>query len=211
MGVIMDRIPEPVRERYGRIQEEVSKNPLILDEELARILKVSIHTIRSDRRKIGIPEVRKRGRDISETMFAEARTLKSAEIIGDILEIDLEKEGLSLLDTDDSMALKKSSIIRGHILFAQANTLANAILDAEVAMTSSAEIAFISPVRAGERVLAKARVISSAKHKRVVEVIMKTKKNSVFKGIFTIYCLNADQASHLNLFTEEDIMEELNE
>jgi acyl-coenzyme A thioesterase PaaI-like protein len=203
----MNNIPEPIRERYNRIRLEVSNNPLILDEELARMLNVSIHTIRSDRRKIGIPEIRKRGREAADIMFAEARTLKEPEIIGDILEIDLEKEGLSLLDTDDSMALKKSNIIRGHILFAQANTLANAILDAEVALTSDAKIIFISPAHTGERILAKARVISSVKHKREVEVIMKTKKNIIFKGIFTIYCLNAEQASHLNLFTEEELTE----
>ncbi len=207
----MNKVPEPIQERYNRIHDEIAKNPLILDEDLARILNVSIHTVRSDRRRIGIPEVRKRGKDISATMFAEAKALKGTEIIGDILEIDLEKEGLSLLDTDDSMALKKSDIIRGHILFAQANTLANAILDTEFALTSDAKIAFFSPVHSGERVLAKARVLKSYKHKREVEVIMKTKKDIVFEGIFTIYCLNADQASHLNLFREEEIMEDSNE
>ena len=57
----------PVEERHNRIHEEMDKNPFILDEELAKILKVSIHTIRSDRRKIGIPEVRRRGKDVSDT------------------------------------------------------------------------------------------------------------------------------------------------
>ncbi|MGA2141979.1 MAG: transcription factor FapR [Brevinematales bacterium] len=195
----------PVEERHIRIHEEMDRNPFILDEELANILKVSIHTIRSDRRKIGIPEVRRRGKEVSDTMFAQARTLKDPEITGDILELDLDREGLSLLDTDESMVVKKSSIIRGHILFAQANSLAIAILDTEVAMTAEASIKFISPVRAGERVLAKARVISSVKHKREVEVIMKTKKNLVFEGRFTIYCINAGMAAHLSLLNEDEI------
>ncbi len=201
----MNRSSVPVEERHARILEELDKNPFILDDELANILKVSIHTIRSDRHKIGIPEVRRRGKDVSETMFAQARTLREPEITGDILELDLDRDGLSLMDTDESMALKKSSLIRGHILFAQANTLANAILDAEVALTAEASVKFISPVHAGERVLAKARVISSLKHKREVEVIMKTKKKLVFEGHFTIYCIDAGMASHLSLLNEEEI------
>lgn len=194
-----------IGERHGRILQELSKNPFILDDELASILSVSIHTIRSDRRKIGIPEVRRRGKEVSDTMFAKARTLREPEITGDILELDLDREGLSLLDTDDSMALKKSNIIRGHILFAQANSLASAILDTEVALTSEARVKFISPVHSGERVLAKARVVSALKHKREVEVIMKTKKNLVLEGHFTIYCIDEGMAAHLSLLNEEEI------
>jgi acyl-coenzyme A thioesterase PaaI-like protein len=201
----MGKSLNPVEERHERMLREIDKNPFILDEELARILNVSIHTIRSDRHKTGIPEVRRRGKNISDTMFAHSRTLKDPEIIGDILELDPDREGLSLLDTDESMAVEKSSIIRGHILFAQANSLANAILDSEVAMTSEAQVRFISPVRAGERVLAKARVTSSIKHKREVEVIMKTKKKLVFEGHFTIYCLDAGIAAHLSLLNEDEI------
>ncbi len=201
----MNKVPQSVQDRYNHIREELDKNPFILDEELANILNVSIHTIRADRRKIGIPEVRRRGKDTTDTMFAQARTLTQHEIVGDILEIDLDKEGLSLLDTDESMALKKSSIIRGHILFAQANTLANAILDAEVALTAESVVKFIEPVRANERVLAKAHVVSSKKHKKVVQVIMKTKKKVVFEGTFTIYCMDAEMASHLRLLNDEEI------
>ncbi len=59
--------------RHERIRREVGENPLVLDEELASLLSVSIHTIRSDRRKIGIPEVRRRGREMSASLFASRR------------------------------------------------------------------------------------------------------------------------------------------
>src|SRR5208282_429323 len=105
----MGRSLNPVEERHAKILEELDRNPFILDDELASAMNVSIHTIRSDRRKIGIPEVRRRGRDVSDTMFAQARTLREPEITGDILELDLDSEGLSLMDTDESMALQKTS------------------------------------------------------------------------------------------------------
>ena len=103
------------------------------------------------------------------------------------------------------MGLQKSKIIRGHILFAQANTLANAIVDAEIALTGEADIKFMAPVFAGERVLAKARVIGIKNRRKEVHVIMKTKKKLVFEGTFTIYCLTQELAAHLNLFTDEEV------
>ena len=185
------------KERHQKILEEVQKNPFILDEELAEILKVSIHTIRSDRRRLGIAEVRRRGREISKSLFASAKTLTKQEIIGDILEIELDKEGMSLLDTDSSMALQKTNIVRGHILFAQANSLANAIVNAEVALTAEARVRYVAPVYAGEKVLAKARILATKMNLKEVEVVMKTKRKLVFEGIFLIYPLTTEEALNL--------------
>ncbi len=187
-------------ERHQKILEEVQKNPFILDEELAELLKVSIHTIRSDRRRLGIAEVRKRGRELSKSLFASAKTLTTQEIIGDILEIELDKEGMSLLDTDSSMALQKTNIVRGHVLFAQANSLANAIVNSEVALTAEARVRYIAPVYAGERVLAKAKILSTKMNLREVEVVMKTKKRLVFEGVFLIYPLGIKEAVELTSY-----------
>lgn len=185
--------------RQARIKKEIEDNPFITDEELAKLLNVSIHTIRADRRKIGIPEVRKRTKDVAVTIFGESKTLTAQEIIGELLEIDPDNTGLSLLDTTPEMGIKKSGIIRGHILFAQANSLANAIVDADIALTGEASIKFIAPVRSGERVLAKARVIREKGRKKEVEVVLKTKKHLVFEGTFIIYCLNNELASHFKI------------
>jgi acyl-coenzyme A thioesterase PaaI-like protein len=191
-------------ERHERIKTEIGKNPFISDDDLASFLEVSIHTIRSDRRKMGIPEVRKRGKDITHNLFAQSRSLSHQEIVGEILEIETDKEGLSLLETTEKMSLEKTKIIRGHILFAQANTIANAVVDAEIALTAEAKIEFIAPAYAGDRILAKAKVISSHKRKRVVEVILKTQKDLVFHGTFTINCLTYEAASHLQIIHEKE-------
>ncbi|HEY8464991.1 MAG TPA: transcription factor FapR [Bacillota bacterium] len=193
---------EAMLQRQRRIQQEIAKNPFITDEELAAMLDVSIHTIRVDRRKIGIPDVRKRTREVAVSVYGQAKTLTATEITGDLLEVELDREGLSLLDITGEMVSEKSGIARGHILFAQANSLANAIVDAAVALTGEARIKFIAPVRLGERVLAKAHVVKVDGRKREVEVIMKTKKNLVFQGIFLIYCLSDELAHHLNIYND---------
>ena len=185
--------------RQKQLQAELEKNPFLSDEQLAALLNVSIHTVRADRRQKGIPEVRKRNPDLSSGLFARARTLSQQEIVGDVLEINIDRDGLSLLDTTAEMGLKKSGIIRGHVLFAQANTLANAIVDAEVAITGESRVRFIAAVYAGERVLAKARVIRVQRRRKQVRVQMKTREKNVFDGVFTIYCLTEKLAAHFRI------------
>lgn len=194
----MKEIHRSAIERRESMQAELAQNPFLSDDQLAGILNVSIHTIRADRHKIGIPEVRKRGNDFSHSLYAQAKTLSQQEIVGELLEIELDKSGLSLLETTPQMGLEKSGIIRGHVLFAQANTLANAIVDAEVALTGEAEIRYIAPIYAGERILAKALVVGSRRHTKRVQVVIKTKEKKIFEGFFTIHCLDKKLASHFH-------------
>jgi acyl-coenzyme A thioesterase PaaI-like protein len=188
--------------RHAKVKEEIQKNPFISDEELAQNLKTSIHTVRSDRRKIGIPEVRKRGREMSDALFRHSRSLSDSEIVGEILEIELDKEGLSLLETSEMMGLKKSGIVRGHVLFAQANTLANAIVDCEMAVTVEADVRYTAPAYVGEKLLAKAKVIKAGSHRKKVQVVIKSPNKLVFEGIFRIYALDPVTASHLHIFPQ---------
>jgi acyl-coenzyme A thioesterase PaaI-like protein len=185
--------------RHGLIQQEIAKNPFITDEELAAICDVSIHTIRSDRRKLGITDVRRRIREVAVSVYGQAKTLSENEITGELLEVELDKSGLSLLEITPEMVSAKSGIARGHILFAQANSLANAIVDADVALTGEAKIKFLAPARSGDRVLAKARILKSDGRKKEVEVIMKTRKALIFQGVFLIYCLTVELAQHFNV------------
>ena len=49
------------------------------------------------------------------------RTISGKEIVGELLDIDLGKKGISVLETDDSMAFEKTNIVRGQFTYAQAN------------------------------------------------------------------------------------------
>lgn len=74
-----------------------------------------------------------------------------------------------------------------------------------MALTRECHIKFLAPVRAGERVLAKARVTKAKGRRKEVEVIMKTKEKVVFRGDFTILCLDARFASRLKISKKEPL------
>ncbi len=186
-------------ERHERLRAEVARNPFISDEDLAERLGVSIHTVRSDRRRLGIPEVRRRGKDLLPDLFGRPRPLTNREVLGDLLEVSADREGLSLLETTEEMGLETSRVIRGHVLFAQANTLANAVVDTEIALTAEAKVEYLAPAHVGERILAKARVLRVRRHARTVDVVLKTPKGAVFHGLFTIHGLTRGAAEHLKI------------
>lgn len=190
-------------ERLERLQQLVTEEPVITDEELAHELGVSIHTIRADRQKLGIPEARQRTKDIAVNLFGKAKSLSEQEIAGELLELELGRSGLSLMETTAEMGFKKSGIVRGHMMFAQANTLAAAVIDADVVLTGEAKVQFISTVKVGERILAKAQIVREEGRKREVEVVIKTKERVVFRGNFTMYGLSKEMAAHMNLLPQD--------
>lgn len=189
--------------RQDQIVREVEKNPYVLDHELAELLVVSIHTIRADRKSLGIPDVRKRYREIAETLAAKPKSVAESEVIGELLEVELNIEGISLLETTADMAFPKGGIIRGHILFAQANSLATAIVNAEYTLTAQATVQFTAAAWVGEKILGKARVVKINHWKKEVEVILKTPRSVVFKGHFLVYSLNERVARRLGLVRTE--------
>jgi acyl-coenzyme A thioesterase PaaI-like protein len=189
--------------RQDQIVREVEKSSYVLDHELAELLNVSIHTIRADRKALGIPDVRKRYREIAETLAAKPKGVAESEVIGELLEVELDIEGISLLETTVDMAFPKGGIIRGHTLFAQANSLAAAIVNAEYTLTAQATVQFTASAWVGEKILGKARVLKKNHWKKEVEVILKTPRSVVFKGHFLVYSLNERVARRLGLVRTE--------
>lgn len=191
-------------ERHLLLIEEIKKNPFITDEELAEILKVSIPTIRLDRLELSIPEVRKRTKEMASHFFGVSQSLATQEIVGELIEVEPGKKGLSILETDQSMCLEKCNIIRGHIIFAQANSLANAVVNAQIALTGKAEMNYLRTVRAGERLIAKAQVLEKKGHRFIVEVLVRSREEIVYKGEFEVYGMNLETASYLNLLKDAE-------
>ncbi|MCL6588617.1 MAG: transcription factor FapR [Firmicutes bacterium] len=191
-------------ERHQQLLKEIENNPFITDEELAEILKVSIPTIRLDRLELSIPEVRKRTKEMASHFFGASQSLCVNEIIGELIEIEPGKRGLSLLETDQTMCLEKCNIVRGHIIFAQANTLANAVADVPVALTGKVEVDFLRPARAGDKLIAKAVVMEKKGHRFLVEVVVRVKEDIICQSNFVIHGMTMDMAEYLNLLKDED-------
>jgi hypothetical protein len=86
------------------------------DEELADQFSVSVPTIRLDRLELGIPELRERIKSVAEKNYDKVKTLHSKEIVGELIELDLGKSGISILETTNNMVFEKTRIIRGHFI-----------------------------------------------------------------------------------------------
>jgi acyl-coenzyme A thioesterase PaaI-like protein len=178
------------QERLSRLIIELKENPFLTDEELTKIFSVSIQTVRLDRLELGIPELRERMKKVAVEVYGQVKSLSGAEIVGELVDIELDQQGISLLHTTDEMAFRKTKIIRGHHLFAQANSLAVALINADVALTGSAKVSYKRPVLSGERVIAKALVEEKKGKKYNVTVNSKVKDEEVFSGSFVIFAVD---------------------
>ncbi|WP_243138029.1 transcription factor FapR [Heliorestis acidaminivorans] len=172
--------------RHANLEKLLNDNPLQTDGELARRLGVSIQTVRLDRLEIGIPDLRERTRRVATERLQEVRSLSDAEIIGEITELTLSKSGASRLEITENMVLRKTAIARGHHLFAQANSLAVAIVDAPIALTGIARVRYRRPVALGEIVRAEAFVMKVVGARHIIRVISRVEDEIVLSGRFYI-------------------------
>lgn len=178
------------KERQHLLSATIKDNPFITDEELADKFHVSVQTIRLDRLELSIPELRERIKNVAEKRFDdEVRSLPIEEIIGEIIDIDLDQSAISILDVKDEHVFKRNRIARGHHLFAQANSLAVAVINDELALTAKANIQFKRSVKQNERVIAKAKVltIDGDFGRTMVEVKSFVNNELVFTGEFEMY------------------------
>lgn len=176
--------------RQSRLVTSLEQNPFMTDEELAKQFKVSVQTIRLDRLECGIPELRERLKTVAaRTMEAEVKSLQSDEVIGEIVDIELDKRAISIFDVTEDHVFQRNGIARGHHLFAQANSLAVAVLDDDLALTVTSTVNFLRPVKAGDRVIARATVDKDRSNERrtFVEVTSTVGSDVVFTGQFQMY------------------------
>lgn len=177
----------PKKQRQPLLKEKIIENPFITDEELAEHFSVSVQTVRLDRLELNIPEVRERIRNVAKQQYDTVKALPIEEVIGEIIDLQLDKQAISILDIKEEHVFSRTKIARGHHLFAQANSLAVAIIDDELALTTNAEISFKRQVRPGERVVAKARVKEIREDRTLVEVNSYVDNELVFHGKFSMF------------------------
>ncbi|AIQ23685.1 fatty acid biosynthesis transcriptional regulator [Paenibacillus sp. VTT E-133280] len=185
------------KERQQQLLHIIAGNPFVTDRELTRQLKVSIQTIRLDRMELGIPELRERMKQMAEHSYDQVRSLPADEVIGDIVDLQLDKSGISIFEIREDHVFSRNGIARGHYVFAQANSLAVAVINDEIALTASADIRFVRTVQLGEKCIAKAQVRSLAGRggKAEVDVFTYVGEELVFQGHFIVYRSANDEHS----------------
>ena len=178
------------KDRQKLLLETLEKNPFVTDENLASTFHVSVQTIRLDRMELSIPELRERIKSVAAHNFEEeVKSLPIDEVIGDIIDIDLDKQAISILDITNDHVFARNGIARGHHLFAQANSLAVAVINDDLALTRKSNITFVKPVKVGDRVIAKAIVTNNdvEKNSTLIEVTSRVENETVFVGQFSMY------------------------
>lgn len=174
------------KDRQERLTKEIKENPFITDEELSELFSVSIQTIRLDRLYLNIPELRERVRNVAKLNYKKVRTIAETEIVGELIDLQLNKRGISILETDSSMVFKKTKIVKGHYIFAMAESLAMAVIDTDVALTGVANIKYRVPVLAGQKLIAKGEVTRIRSNNYFVHVKIMVKDEQVFRGKFIL-------------------------
>lgn len=183
-----------IEERQALIKHMISEAPFIKDEELASKFNVSVQTIRLDRLKLSIPGLRDRIKEIADySLKDEIRSLPIEEVTGEIIDLVIDKSAISILKMEgNEHVFSRNQIVRGHYLFAQANSLAVAVINDELALTTKANIRFLKQVKQNERIIAKAKVKENdlEKLRSTVEVKSYVRGEVVFSCEFEIYRSN---------------------
>lgn len=176
-------------ERQRLLKETIEQTPFITDEALAKRFSVSIQTIRLDRMELAIPELRERIKSVATDQWNETvKALPLDEVIGEIIDLELDKRAISILVIRPEHVFSRNKIARGHHLFAQANSLAVAVINDELALTAKSELKFMRQVRQEERVIAKATV-EGRNNKGLTNVRVNSfvDNEKVFTGLFVMY------------------------
>ena len=176
------------KERQSGLKTMLDENPFITDEQLATHFTVSVQTIRLDRMELSIPELRERIKHVATDRLSTVRSLTEDDVIGEIIDLSLGESAISMLEIGGEHVFQTRNIARGHHLFAQANSLAVALLDDELALTKKATIHFVKQVKKGDRVVAKARVLERSNERNsIIHVVSKVHQEKVFEGEFEMY------------------------
>lgn len=167
--------------RHKTLLDYIDANPFLKDDELAKLLNVSVGTIRIDRAELGIAEYRERIKNLaSKTKQLFPNTL------GDVVDINLFHDGISILDTDDSMTYEGTNVVKGQVIFAFAEDLAMSVINAKFVLITVANVKYKKEVLSGQRLVARYEVIRNKNSEYIIWVKIKVNSEEVFRTKFKL-------------------------
>ena len=96
-----------------------------------------------------------------------------------------------LLHTTQQMTVDKQGLVHGGFIFATADYAAMSAVNNPLVVLGSSSSKFIAPVKVGNVVLCKAKVVSEKGKKREVEVQAFVSQKLVYEGSFTTFVLDS--------------------
>ena len=179
------------KQRHEFLLKQIKKNPFLKDEELAKSCNVSVSTIRFDRAELGIAEYRER-----DKTAAEEGMTTGAVMTGEVLDLNLFRDGISVLNTDKTMVFQNTDIVKGQYIYAFAENLALSVIDAKAALVKIANVKYTHEAHAGERLIAKSEVMRVKEREFVVRVVIKANLNEVFRGKFSLLVADGEDTEN---------------
>ena len=89
----------------------------------------------------------------------------------------------------DAMSADATGLVHGGFVFGMADYAAMLAVNDPNVVLGAAEVTFLKPVAAGEKVVAEARVGHTKGTQQIVDVAVKRDNEKVFQGIFTCFIL----------------------
>ena len=127
------------------------------------------------------------------------QAIATEDIVGQLIDLEIGHNGISMMQVTPEMVLQKTGVARGHFMFAQANSLALAVIDAPAALTGIANIKYKVPVYSGANLVARAEVVRRTDNKYTIWVKTRNNNQEVFRAKFLIVSLPAERKN-----TDED-------
>ncbi|WP_303799884.1 transcription factor FapR [Alicyclobacillus macrosporangiidus] len=182
-------------ERRAALVQKIREDPFATDEQLAEHFQVSVATIRLDRAALHIPEVRERIRRMATRQLDALRSLERQEVVGDIQELVLGRYATSVFQVSREHVFARTGIMRGHHLFAQVNSLATAVVDADVVVTAKAELRFHRPVRLGEWLHSRVDVVAQRAGLSKCQAVTYAGGDRVLEGVIWAKAVRIDAST----------------
>jgi hypothetical protein len=180
-GGYMSRIKK--EERQQLLREKLNISPFTTDEELATYFGVSVPTIRLDRLALGIPELRERIKAMAQEHSDDRQHIDRADVVGDVIDLAVGQYGISVLRTTKEM-LDRSGYVEAQYLYAQANSLARAIVGVPTMIAGVGNIKYKSLVKSDVNLAAKAELVRQRGEKFFIKVTIKDTIKEVFRAKF---------------------------
>jgi hypothetical protein len=150
------------------------------------MLGVSLGTVRLDRGTLSIPEVRERTRLMAEQATSRLKSMRTEEVIGDLVGLEPNKGALSVLFATRDTAFRHTDFVGDYFIYAQAASLAIATIDEELVVVGSARLKYNRPAYIGEKILARSKVGVHKGNKYVVSVRSTVDNREIFVGRFVV-------------------------
>jgi acyl-coenzyme A thioesterase PaaI-like protein len=130
---------------------------------------------------------------MAEGAQSKLRAIDKKDIVGELIDLELNKVGISTLKITPDMVMEKNGVARGHYMFAMADTLALAVVDAHTALTGVANVKYKLPVHSGANLVAKAEVTNRRDDKYFICVRIKNNNEEVFRAKFIVVSLDDER------------------